>query len=152
MSRTWTLYNIVTNQCQLNKKSKINSIIQSWGLPRWLRSKEPACQSRRCGFNPWVGKIPWRRAWQPTPVFLPAESPWTEKPGGLQPMGFQSVKHNWVFTHTHTHIQCSLEQIFRIIFLLYFYSEIQLVFYTSSIPVSSEVQYCSLGRKQNVHF
>ena len=28
----------------------------------------------RPGFNPWVGKIPWRRAWQPTPVFLPAES------------------------------------------------------------------------------
>ena len=40
-------------------------------------SKEPACQCRRCkksGFNPWVGKIPWRRAWQPTPVFLPGES------------------------------------------------------------------------------
>ena len=30
------------------------------------------------GFDPWVGKIPWRRAWQPTPVFLPGESPWTE--------------------------------------------------------------------------
>ena len=29
---------------------------------------------RRCGFNPWVRKIPWRRAWQPTPVFLPGES------------------------------------------------------------------------------
>jgi len=26
-----------------------------------------------------VGKIPWRRAWQPTPVFLPGESPWTEE-------------------------------------------------------------------------
>ena len=39
-------------------------------------SKEPTCQCRRCkrrGFNPWVGKIPWRRAWQPTPVFLPGE-------------------------------------------------------------------------------
>ena len=33
--------------------------------------------------NPWVGEIPWRRAWQPTPVFLPGESPWTEDPGGL---------------------------------------------------------------------
>ena len=31
----------------------------------------------------WVGKIPWKRAWQPTPVFLPGESPWTEEPGGL---------------------------------------------------------------------
>ena len=28
----------------------------------------------RLGFDPWVGKIPWRRAWQPTPVFLPGES------------------------------------------------------------------------------
>ena len=39
------------------------------------------------------GKIPWRRAWQPTSVFLPGESPWTEEPGGLQPMGSQSVGH-----------------------------------------------------------
>ena len=31
----------------------------------------------------WVGKAPWRRAWQPAPVFLPGESPWTEEPGGL---------------------------------------------------------------------
>ena len=29
---------------------------------------------KRCGFDPWVWKIPWRRAWQPTPVFLPGES------------------------------------------------------------------------------
>ena len=38
--------------------------------------KEPACQCRRhkrCRFDPWVGKI-WRRAWQPTPMFLPGES------------------------------------------------------------------------------
>ena len=31
----------------------------------------------------WVGMIPWRRAWQPTPVFLSGESPWTEEPGRL---------------------------------------------------------------------
>ena len=40
--------------------------------------KNPACQCRRgkrCRFNPWIGKIPWRRAWPPTPVFLPGESP-----------------------------------------------------------------------------
>ena len=39
--------------------------------------KEPACQCRRrkrCVFNPWVGKVPWRRAWQPTPVFLLGKS------------------------------------------------------------------------------
>ena len=38
-------------------------------------------------FNPWVGKIPWRRAWQPTPVFLPGESPWTEEPDWPQSVG-----------------------------------------------------------------
>ena len=36
----------------------------------------------------------WRRKWQPTPVFLPGESPWTEEPGGLQSMGSQGVGHN----------------------------------------------------------
>ena len=44
------------------------------GLPRWLSGKESACQCRRCEFDPWAGKIPWRRKWQPTPVFLPRES------------------------------------------------------------------------------
>ena len=46
-------------------------------------------QFRRARFDPWVGKIPWRREWQPTPVFLPGESPWTEEPGGLQSVGLQ---------------------------------------------------------------
>ena len=39
--------------------------------------KELACQCRRHkrhNFDPWVGNIPWRRSWQPTPVFLPGES------------------------------------------------------------------------------
>ena len=47
------------------------------GLPRWLSGKESTCRCRRCrrhGFNPWVRKIPWRRKWKPTPVFLPGKS------------------------------------------------------------------------------
>ena len=57
-----------------------------------LGGKEPACQCRRHkrrGFDPWVGKIPRRRVWQPTPVFLPGQphgqrslvrySPWGHK-------------------------------------------------------------------------
>ena len=40
-------------------------------------------QCRWCGFNPWMGKISWRKKWQPTPVFLLGKSPWTEKTGGL---------------------------------------------------------------------
>ena len=44
------------------------------GLPCWLSGKEPACRCRRRRFNPWVKKIPWRRKWQPTLVFLPGKS------------------------------------------------------------------------------
>ena len=46
------------------------------------------------GFDPWVGKIPWKRAWQTTPVFLSEESPWTEEPGRLQSMGSQRVRYD----------------------------------------------------------
>ena len=57
-------------------------MIQGWalgalGFPCGTRGKEPACQCRRCKrlrFEPWVRKIPWRRARQRTPVFLPGES------------------------------------------------------------------------------
>ena len=38
-----------------------------------LKKKESTCQYRICGFDPWLGKIPWRRKRQPTPVFLPGE-------------------------------------------------------------------------------
>ena len=50
-------------------------------------------------FDPWIGKIPCRKAWHLTPVFLPGESPWTEEPGGLQPMGLQRVRHDLETTH-----------------------------------------------------
>ena len=60
-------------------------------------------------FDPWVGKIPWRRAWQPTPVFLPGESPWMEEPGGLQSMGLQRVGHD-LATNTQTWIICVQER------------------------------------------
>ena len=47
------------------------------GFPGGTSGKEPAHQHsrhKRNGFHPWIGKTPWRRAWQPTPVFLPGES------------------------------------------------------------------------------
>ena len=43
-------------------------------LSRWLSGKESACQYRRSRLSPWVGKIPWKRKWQLTPVFLPGKS------------------------------------------------------------------------------
>ena len=53
------------------------NISTTWGFPGGAGGKEPSCQCRRhkrCGFDPWVGKTPWRRAWQSTPVFLLRES------------------------------------------------------------------------------
>ena len=69
------------------------------GLPWWLRSLKIHLQCRKHGSDPWVGKIPWQRAWQPTPVFLPGEFPWTEEPLGLQSMGSQRVGHSRVTKH-----------------------------------------------------
>ena len=46
-------------------------------------------------FDLWVRKSPRRRAWQPTPVFLLGESHGWGRPGGLQSMGLQGVRHNW---------------------------------------------------------
>ena len=64
------------------------------GFPGGTAVKNLAANAgnRRC-FHPWVGKIPWRRKWQPTPVLLPGESPRTEEPGELQSMGSQRVGH-----------------------------------------------------------
>ena len=66
------------------------------GLPRWHSDKASTRESRRCKnhrFDPWVGKIPWRRAWQPTPVFL-LENPMTVEPCGPQSVGLQEIEHH----------------------------------------------------------
>ena len=54
-------------------------------------------QCRRPGFNPWIGKIPWRREQCHTPVFLPGEFH-----GLYSPWGSQRVEKDWVtFTHSN---------------------------------------------------
>ena len=63
-------------------------------LPRWCSCKESAYRCKICEFHPWVRKIPWRRQWQPTLVFLPGKNPWTEEPGGLRSMELQRVRHD----------------------------------------------------------
>ena len=55
------------------------------GFPGTTSGKEPACQYsryKRCVFDPWVRNIPWRRSWQPTPVFLPGESHFAQQDRG----------------------------------------------------------------------
>ena len=63
------------------------------GFPGGASGEEPACQCRRhkrLGFYPWIGKIPWRRKWQPTPVFLP------EKFHGQRSLAEPRVTKSWI--------------------------------------------------------
>ena len=79
----------------------------------WLREKEPACQCRRRTFDPWVGKIPWRRAWQPQDSCLENSTDreaWqttvhrvTKSQTRLQQLSTCTHTH----THTHKHLYVS---------------------------------------------
>ena len=64
------------------------------GFPGGSDGKESACNAGNLDSIPGLGMIPWKRAWQPTSVFLPGESPWIEEPGGLQSMGLQIIEHD----------------------------------------------------------
>ena len=61
--------------CDYNVRRHILLLVRRClGFPYDSAVKEPVCQCRRHRFNSWVRKIPWRRKWQPTPVFLPGQS------------------------------------------------------------------------------
>ena len=60
-----SIRNVMTRVCWEQVVSK---------FPGGARGKEPTSQCMRCAFNPWFGKIPWKRQWQPIPMFLPGES------------------------------------------------------------------------------
>ena len=61
-------------------------------VAQWLES---TCQFKRRGFNSWIRKIPWRRKWQPTPVFLPGKSHGQRSLAGWSPWGHKKIRHNW---------------------------------------------------------
>ena len=65
-------------------------------FPWWLSSKESACQFRRLRFNPWVRKVPWRRKWQPTPVFLPGKCHRERSLEGYSSCSHKRVRHELV--------------------------------------------------------
>ena len=64
------------------------------GLSRWLSGKESACQCRRYRFDPWVVKIPWRRKWHSTPVFLPEKSQGQRSLIGCGPLGSKRFRQD----------------------------------------------------------
>ena len=63
------------------------------GLPWRLSRKESACKAGDAGggFDPWVGKMPWRRAWKPTPVLLPGECHGQRSLVGCSPWGLKEL-------------------------------------------------------------
>ena len=63
----------VAGRTQLSNWTECLIISIFLGLPWWLRYLRNCLHCARPGFSPWVGKIPWRREWQPTLVFLPGE-------------------------------------------------------------------------------
>ena len=74
------------------------------GFPGGTSGKEPACQCRRQkrrGFDPWLWKIPWRRTWQPTLVFLPGKSHGERSWAGYRHL--VAISKADVSQHTHTH-------------------------------------------------
>ena len=74
-------------------------------LPRCLSGKEFTCQRRRCKrhtFDPCVGKIPWRREWQLTPVFLPEKSHAQRSLAGCSPWSL-IVRHYWATERMYMH-------------------------------------------------
>ena len=100
ISERWnTIWNVWTQRKHTHcihfwQKNQWQVIERAKGILRWLSGKEHSCQRRRCrrhGFEPWVGKIPWRK-WQPTPVFLPGKSQGQRSLAGYN----HGIAKNWI--------------------------------------------------------
>ena len=75
------------------------------GVSPVAQCKESTCQCRRCGFDPWVAKVLWRRKWKPTPVFLPGES---HGQRSLVGYSLRGCKQSVDWAHTRTVMRKSL--------------------------------------------
>ena len=84
-------------------KNPLAMLRMSLGFPDGsvVKKKKTACQCRRLGFDPWVRKIPWRRKWQPTPVFLPGKFHEQRSLAGYSPWDCkESDTAEWLSMHT----------------------------------------------------
>ena len=97
------------------------------GLSWWLSGKESTWQCRRCEFNPWVRKSPWRKNWQPTPVFLPGKSHGQRYLAGYSPWGCKRIGHGLA-----TKQQSSILLYFYILLVTQFCTIEKYAFYTES--------------------
>ena len=92
---SWSALAVFFQQLILTKPN-----IELSGLPWLLSDEEPACQFRRRGFDPWVRKIPWRRKWQPIPVFLPKKFHGQSGLVNYSPWGCKRVRYDLAVSTT----------------------------------------------------
>ena len=81
----WVERTVMTYTCYYIKQITNEDLL--WAEAHLGAGNEPSCQWRRHGFNSWVRKLLWRRAWQPTPVFLSGESLGQRSLMGYNPRG-----------------------------------------------------------------
>ena len=103
----------LVHQCPLVEKERGNSAIcKQWNTIQgtecswWLSDKESTCQCRRCM---WVRSLdqeePLEKKMATHFSVLAWQIPWTEEPSGLQSMGLQEIRHDWVSEHRGIHMQ-----------------------------------------------
>ena len=98
---TWMFVGKVMSVCSISPTNVLLNPTVKGGFSGGtvVKKKKPICKCRRpkkYGFNPWIGKIPWRRKWQATPVFLPG------KPHGQRNLvGYSPWSHNGLDTTDH---------------------------------------------------
>ena len=94
---------------------KHRGLLRSLDFPGGSDSKSICLQGERPRFDPWVGKIPWRRKWQPTPVFLPGKSHGQRSLAGCSPWGRKELDTTeWL----HFHFSLSLRSLTRMTVLI----------------------------------
>ena len=125
LSNCLYIWEVFCTDYQVSKEGLLLlSSLGLWGFPGGAGSKEPACQCRRHkrhGFNPWARNSPWRRAWQPTPVFLPEGSHGQRSLAGYMSKG-QRVRHDWsdlARTLCYALGPCCLRVLYIVVFICY---------------------------------
>ena len=77
-----------------NHRSSLQFLKWSLGFPGGLVVKNLPASAEDVGLNSWVGRIPWRMKWQPTPVSLPGKSHGQRSLAGYSPWGHKGVRHD----------------------------------------------------------
>ena len=108
-------------------------------LPLWLSWQRIHLQCGRPGFDPWVGKIPWRRERLPTPVFWPGEFH-----GLYKSMGSQRVRHDWVTElNWSLIIRCFNKTFFKVLIFFFLWNEVK--FSQSCLTLCNPMDYTVHG-------